>query len=151
MTANVRRYAALQGAVYQLGRITIAFKRTDGESEPAYCIAESIEPPGAGASMHRHPSFVETFIVCEGRYEFHVGDERYVLGAGETIAIPRGAPHALTSLGPEMGRLLDVHSPAGVFEAFIKEVSAAMASAASGGVSVEFRAIALRHGIEFLG
>jgi len=46
-------YAPLGGVVYQLGRITLAFKRTDGDAEPAYSITESIEPPGAGASLHR--------------------------------------------------------------------------------------------------
>ena len=132
----------MQGAVYQVGRITLAFKECHGD----YSITESLEPPGAGASLHRHPSFVETFIVCEGRYEFEVASQRFTLGPGETIAIPRGAPHALKSLGPEIGRLLDISSPANVFEAFIREVSAAMAS----GPGTDFRAIAAKHGIEFL-
>jgi mannose-6-phosphate isomerase-like protein (cupin superfamily) len=144
-----RRFGPMAGATYQVGRITIAFKRTDTDSEGAYSIAESIEPPGAGASLHRHPSFAETFIVCEGCYEFQVGEELYTLGPGETIVVPLGAPHALKSLGPETGRLLDICSPAGIFEAFIKDISHAMSAEA--GAAVDFRGIALRHGIEFLG
>jgi len=145
-----RLYAPMGGAVYQLGRITLAFKRTDGDAEPGYSIAESIEPPGAGASLHRHPSFVETFIVCEGRYEFQVDANRYMLGPGESISIARGAAHALTSVGPETGRLLDITSPAGVFEAFIREVCRATSQTAAGESPVDFRGIALSHGIEFL-
>jgi mannose-6-phosphate isomerase-like protein (cupin superfamily) len=100
--------------------------------------------------LHRHPSFVETFIVCEGHYEFEVDTDRYILGPGESIAIARGAPHALTSVGPETGRLLDITSPAGVFEAFIREVCGATARTAAGESPVDFRAIARSHGIEFL-
>jgi mannose-6-phosphate isomerase-like protein (cupin superfamily) len=144
-----RKFSRMGGVTYQVGRITIAFKRADGDAAGAYSIAESIEPPGAGASLHRHPTFAETFIVCEGLYEFQVGEELYTLGPGETIAIPLGAPHALKSLGPETGRLLDICSPAGIFEAFIREISDAMI--AETGVAVDFRGIALRHGIEFLG
>lgn len=148
--SSSRLYAPMGGAVYQLGRITMAFKRTDGDAEPAYSIVESTEPPGAGASLHRHPSFTETFIVCEGRYEFQVDAERYTLGPGESIAIARGAAHALTSVGPETGRLLDITSPAGVFEAFIREVCRATSRTAPGESQVDFRGIALSHGIEFL-
>ena len=136
----------MKGATYRVGRITLAFKRTDGDTDSGHTIVESIEPPGAGAGLHRHPSFVETFIVCEGRYEFRVEGETFTLGPGETLAIPRGASHALKSLGPEDGRLLDITSPSGVFEAFIREVSEAM----SAGGPIDFRAIGTRHGIEFL-
>jgi mannose-6-phosphate isomerase-like protein (cupin superfamily) len=142
----------MDGATYQLGRISLAFKRRPDDEDATYSIVESTEPPEAGASLHRHPSFVETFIVCEGRYEFQVGDERCVLGAGETLAVPRGMPHALKSLGPETGRLLTVSSPGGVFEAFIRDVCTAMVETggATNAPAVDFRALAARHGIEFL-
>lgn len=142
----------MEGTTYKLGRITIAFKRNEGAGEGAFSIAESVEPPGAGASLHRHPSFEETFIVCEGRYEFEVGDGRHTLGPGEMLFVPRGTPHSLKSVGTENGRLLAISNPAGVFEAFIAEVCAAMIDTGAGSTApaVDFRAIAARHGIEFL-
>jgi quercetin dioxygenase-like cupin family protein len=142
----------MEGATYKLGRISLAFKHRHDEENSTHSIVESTEPPDAGASLHRHPSFIETFIVCEGRYEFQVGDERRILAPGETLAIPRGAPHALKSLGPDTGRLLTISTPGGVFEAFIRDVCAAMVDGggSTSAPAIDFRAIAARHGIEFL-
>jgi hypothetical protein len=46
-----------------------------------------------------------------------------------------------------------ISSPGGVFDAFIDEVATSMTASGSptGGPVVDFRAIAARHGIEFLG
>ena len=63
---------------------------------------------------------------------------------------PRGAPHSIKSIGPETGRELIASSPGGIFEAFIAEVTAAMAAAASGGAAADFSGIAGKYGIEFL-
>lgn len=140
--------AAMQGTVYTLGRITLAFKAGHAELS----LVESTEPPGAGAGLHRHPGFVETFVVLGGRYEFTVDGTRHELVAGDTLAVPRGAPHAFTCTGPETGRLLTASAPGGVFEAFIREVCAAMIDSGKpgGAPAADFRGIAARHGIEFL-
>ena len=62
---------------------------------------------------------------------------------------PRGTPHSVRSVGPEIGRELIVSSPGGVFDAFIEEATGALA-AAKGGAAVDFRTIAAKYGIEFL-
>ncbi len=152
MTTQARQLRSMEGVTYTLGRITIAFKRSDGDADGAFSVAESLEPPGAGAGLHRHPSFRETFIVCEGRYEFEVDGERFTLGAGETLVVPLGASHVLKSVGSETGRLLAISTPGGLFEAFIRDVSTAMVDTGrpTDAPAVDFRAIAARHGIEFL-
>jgi mannose-6-phosphate isomerase-like protein (cupin superfamily) len=149
---ETRHYRAMQGTTYTLGRIPLAFKRTEGDAEGAFSVVESIEPPGSGAGLHRHPGFEEKFIVCEGRFEFVVGGARHEVAAGEMIFVPRGTPHSLKSLGPENGRLVTISSPAGIFEAFIAEVASAMVDTGTpgGAPAVDFRGIAARHGIEFL-
>src|SRR5438046_1926355 len=114
-----RYYRSMEGTTYTLGRISLAFKHRHDEEGSTHSVLESTEPPDAGASLHRHPSFIETFIVCEGRYEFQVGDEWRIIAPGETLAIQRGMPHAFKSLGPDTGRLLTISTPGGVFEAFI--------------------------------
>ena len=151
-TKSTQHFRSMEGKTYQIGRIKVAFKRSEGEGEGSYSIVESTEAPGAGAGLHRHPSYQETFIVCEGRYDFEVAGERRSLEAGDVLVIPRGAAHRFTCTSPEAGRLMTISTPAGAFEAFIAEVCAANIDTGgpSGGPAVDMRAIAARHGVEFL-
>ncbi len=151
-TTRTQRFGPMEGEIYQLGRLKLAFKRTPGEGEGAYSMFESTEPPGAGAGLHRHPAFQETFIVLEGTFEFRVSGERLTLGAGEMVIIPRGAPHGFTCTSATSGRLLTISTPAGVFEAYIADVCAARIATGTpdGGPAMDFRAISARHGVEFL-
>lgn len=55
---GMEHFGADGGRKYQVGRMTILFKTPrDG----AFSLVEAIEPPGSGASLHRHPSYQETF------------------------------------------------------------------------------------------
>src|SRR3954464_732583 len=81
----------MEGKTYQLGRLTLAFKRGESEGEGSYSMFESIEPPGASVALHRHPSWQETFIVLEGRFVFEVASERHSLGPGRCLSF-HGAP-----------------------------------------------------------
>ena len=58
-----------EGKTYRLGRITLNFKVSAADTGGAYTLCEAIEPPEAGAGLHRHATYDETHIVCEGRYE----------------------------------------------------------------------------------
>ena len=151
-TKRTQHFHSMEGKIYQLGRLKLAFKRTEGEGEGSYSVFESIEPPGSGAGLHRHPSFQETFIVCEGRFDFEVSGERRSLGPGEMLFIPRGAPHGFTCTSQEPGRLLTISTPAGVFEAFIADVCSSHIDTGTptGGAAPDMRAIAARHDLEFL-
>jgi quercetin dioxygenase-like cupin family protein len=147
-----RHFRPMEGQSYQLGRMKMAFKRTAGDEDGAYSIVESTETPGAGAGRHRHPTFQETFIVLEGSFDFEASDERRSMGPGEMIAIPRGAPHGFKCTSEEPGRLLTISIPARFFETSIAEVCAAKVDTGTpgGGPAVDMRAIAARHGVEFL-
>lgn len=59
------------------------------------------------------------------------------------LVIPRGASHGFTCTSPEPGRLLTISTPAGVFEAFVVDVSAANSDPA-----IDVRAVFERHGFE---
>jgi len=85
--------------------------------------ARSIEPPESGAGYHRHPTYDETFIICEGRYDFRLGEKLLKLVPGDVIFVPRGTPHGFVSTGPEVGRQIIISSPGGVFDAMIAEVT----------------------------
>lgn len=121
----------LEGCNYTLGRIAIAFKACGEDTNGAYTLCETVEPSGSNARLHRHPTYDETFIICEGRFSFRLGDETMELGPGETVFEPRGTKHAFTCIGTEPGRQLIISSPGGIFEAFIADVVGAVVSAAA--------------------
>ena len=147
-----RHFPFGEGKSYQLGRITLSFKTSATDTGTAYTLCEAVEPPDAGAGLHRHMSYDETHIICAGRYEARLGDKTLQLSAGDMFFAPRGTPHSIKCLGPETGRELMISSPGGVFDAFINELVSSMTISGrpTGGASVDFRTIAAKYGIEFL-
>jgi hypothetical protein len=57
--------------------------------------------------------------------------------------MPRGAPHGFGCTAPEPGRLLTISTPAGVFESFVVDVSAATSDP-----TIDVRAVFERHCFE---
>jgi mannose-6-phosphate isomerase-like protein (cupin superfamily) len=150
MAVQAKHFRPRDGKTYQLGRITLTFKMSAADTGGAYTLCEAIEPPDAAAGLHRHPTYDETHIICDGHYECQLGDAKLKLGPGEMMFAPRGTPHSIKSVGPETGRELIISSPGGIFDAFIEEVAGAMEATAKGGPPADFRAIAAKYGIEFL-
>lgn len=74
-----------------------------------YTLCEAIEPPDAAVRLHRHPTYDETHIICEGHYECQLGDAKPKLGPGEMMFAPCGTPH-IKSVSPETGRELIISS-----------------------------------------
>jgi quercetin dioxygenase-like cupin family protein len=143
-TKQLQHFRSMAGVTYQLGPATLIFKRNQDEGEGSYSVFELIEQPGKSVALHRHPPFQETFVVCEGHFDFEVSGERRSLGPGEMLIIPRGATHGFTCTSPEPGRLLVISTPASLFEAFVADICAA----GLGGTG-DISAIAARHGMEF--
>jgi mannose-6-phosphate isomerase-like protein (cupin superfamily) len=72
-----------------------------GRDQGLACIAGfSVIEPGAGAPLHAHKDVDEVFILLEGRLDLRLGDERRLVEANHTIAIPAGVPHAFVAVGP---------------------------------------------------
>jgi quercetin dioxygenase-like cupin family protein len=65
--------------------------------------------PGAVVAEHSH-EHEQLGMVIRGRMDFRVGDERRVLGPGETWRIPGNTPHQATA-GPEGAVVIDVFAP----------------------------------------
>ena len=92
MTAQPQHFKPGEGRNYTLGRITLTFKTAD--TGGAYSLCEAVEPPGAGAGLHRHPTYDETHIIVEGRYECRLGDETLTLLPRDDVrAARRTAQH----------------------------------------------------------
>ncbi len=108
-----RHFQPGEGKTFKLGRMTMTFKTTAAEGWNAYTVCEAIEPPESGAGYHRHPTYDETFIICEGHYDFRLDGKLLKLGPGDVVFVPRGTPHGFVSTGPETGRQLIISSPGG--------------------------------------
>ncbi len=65
----------------------------------------SVLQPGAGAPMHLHKDADEVFIVLAGTLDFRLGEERILVSANHTIAIPAGIPHGFVAVGSEIVRM----------------------------------------------
>lgn len=120
-----------EGKVYKISRMTMTFTTTAEHNQGGYTLCEAIEPPQSGASLHRHPTYDETFVICEGRYHFQLAEKMLELGPGDTVFVPRGTPHGFMCVGPEVGRQLIISSPGGIFDAFISEVAASTVDSGS--------------------
>ena len=145
-----KHFSPGEGKTFKVGRMTMTFKTTAEDGWNAYTICEAIEPPESGAGYHRHPTYDETFIICEGNYDFLLDGKLLKLGPGDVIFVPRGTPHSFVSIGPETGRQLIISSPGGVFDAMIAEAAMLDTGSPTRPGSEDAKAIATRYGLEFL-
>ena len=139
------------GKSYQIGRMSMTFKTTAEPNWNAYTVCEAIEPPASGAGLHRHPTYDETFIICEGHYDFQLDQKMLKLGPGDTVFVPRGTPHSFICVGPETGRQLIISSPGGIFDAMIAELTGLDTGSPTRAGAEEAKAVAAKYGLEFLG
>lgn len=63
---------------------------------------------GAVGALHSHPH-EQVGYVASGRFEFTLGDQKRVLGPGDSYYVPSGVVHGVVTL--EDGVLLDVFTP----------------------------------------
>src|SRR5262249_12157716 len=87
-----------------------------------YCLLEVSLAPGMGVPRHTHTREDEVYYVLAGELEVTVGDEIFVLKAGDTLIAPRDIPHQLRNSGNIENHYLLVFSPSG-FEGFLKETA----------------------------
>ena len=97
-----------------LGSVCLAGADTGG----AFCLLEVSLAPGIGVPRHTHTREDETYYVVSGELEVIVGEEVFVLKAGDTLMAPRDIPHELRNSGSTTNHYLLVFSPSG-FEEFI--------------------------------
>ncbi|HET8922006.1 MAG TPA: cupin domain-containing protein [Candidatus Acidoferrum sp.] len=91
---------------------------TGADTGGAYCLLEVSLAPGIGVPRHTHTREDETYYVTSGELEVIVGEEVFVLKAGDTLMAPRDIPHELRNSGNITNHYLLIFSPSG-FEHFI--------------------------------
>lgn len=75
-------------------------------------LAEAIVQPGQTTLLHIHQHTEELYHVLAGHGRMRLGTEDFEVTAGDTVCIPPGTPHNITSLGAEPLRFLCCCAPA---------------------------------------
>jgi mannose-6-phosphate isomerase-like protein (cupin superfamily) len=109
-----------------LGVSAIEFKVT-GQDSGGLFVLENVFHAKGGPARHLHYDQDEWFFALEGQFIFEVGQQRFRLGPGDSLLVPRRVPHVWAHVGEGRGRILVAFNPAGQMEAFFREVTKANA------------------------
>lgn len=75
-------------------------------------LAEAEVPVGVKTHLHLHRESEELYHITAGQGLMHLGDERLVVGVGDTVLIPPGTPHYIENTGEQAVKILCCCSPA---------------------------------------
>lgn len=81
----------------------------------------AVRPQGALPVRHLHPRQEETFAMKAGSLKVEVNGQTHHLRAGESLTIPRGAPHQWWNVGEEEAKLTVTFTPALNTETFLEQ------------------------------
>ena len=116
LKAGEDRYGHKRG----LGINTIDFKVTKRESAGVFILEITMHKNG-GPVRHVHHGQDEWWYVVKGEFAIEVGEERRVLGEGDSAWGPRGIPHVWASVSGPGARFVAALTPAGEAEGFFLE------------------------------
>jgi len=74
-------------------------------------LAEAIVPVGEKTQLHRHLKSEEIYHITAGKGLMQLGEERFTIQAGDTIAIKPGTSHAVENTGNEPLKILCCCAP----------------------------------------
>ena len=96
---------------FDWGHITWTVSRSLGNSQAMTFGLVTIKA-GQANPRHRHPNCDEILHVLAGQIEHSLGDERFVMNAGDTVSIPQGVFHNARSLGAQDAQMVICFSSA---------------------------------------
>jgi mannose-6-phosphate isomerase-like protein (cupin superfamily) len=99
-------------------------------------------------AKHIHRREDEALYVLRGEFEIECGGEKFTGGPGTFALLPKNLPHRFENLSNRPGKILCIHSPAGV-EHFFEHLSVFGKEARPIDVT-KMNELAKRYGIEFL-
>jgi mannose-6-phosphate isomerase-like protein (cupin superfamily) len=85
---------------------------------PAVTVWEELAPL-LDTPLHVHAHEDELFHILEGEHLFECGADRFEVGPGDFLALPRGVPHAHRRVVAGTGRFLVMTCPGG-FDGFFR-------------------------------
>ena len=111
-----KRAPSLEISQWHLGNL-VTYLADASDTNGAYCLMEVLLQPGNEPPPHVHTREDELFYVIEGNFDAFAGEERFSVGAGGCVFLPRLKPHAFIVRSPEL-RMLALFSPGGIEDAF---------------------------------
>ena len=106
-----------EGRTIDLGGFRMSVKATHDQTNGAFSLIESQEPPGFGPPLHIHRDAAEAFYVLEGEYIIFLEGREASCPAGSVIFIPAGVPHGFR-VGDVPSRKLNLYTPAAMIGYF---------------------------------
>jgi mannose-6-phosphate isomerase-like protein (cupin superfamily) len=94
---------------------------TDGEAVVVECL---VQPDGAVAAAHVHPSQTERFAVKSGTLGMKVGGKKLTLGPGQVATVEAGTTHKFWNAGDEPVTFVCEVRPALQFESLLETMFA---------------------------
>jgi quercetin dioxygenase-like cupin family protein len=104
-------------------RTLIDIKVSTLDTGEALSVAEITSLHKGRPIRHSHHEQDEWFYVLEGEHVIEVGEERYELGAGDSLLGPRKVAHAWAHVGEGTRRLIAALQPAGEIEEFFEDLA----------------------------
>jgi quercetin dioxygenase-like cupin family protein len=103
----------------------ITFHQTSADTNGEAVVVEcTVQPDGAVAAAHVHPSQSERFAVVEGALGLKVGNERRTLARGEVAFVEPGTRHKFWNAGEDEVRFVCEIRPALQFESLLETMFA---------------------------
>ena len=90
--------------------------QTGGE----FSLIEAAMPPGGDGGLHVHTREDEALHLLAGELYVTIGEENFVLKAGESYFGPRNIPHRLRNPGNVTARAMLINTP-GTFDEFVRQ------------------------------
>ena len=105
------RYADIAPFVTKDGSAIRELMHPASHANTRQSLAEARVEPGQTTALHRHRSSEELYHVTAGKGEMRLGDSRFPVGVGDTVAIAPGTPHCVTNTGNDTLVILCCCSP----------------------------------------
>jgi mannose-6-phosphate isomerase-like protein (cupin superfamily) len=94
-------------------------RTTSEQAKGAYSVLEVVAEPRNGVPTHVHDNEEEHFIILSGKALIANGNGRVEVGAGSSVTIGRGVPHAWCNTSEEAPlHMLVLFTPGGLEELF---------------------------------
>jgi quercetin dioxygenase-like cupin family protein len=145
--ATMKPAEGVSNAIWSLGTLMVLKSRT-----PELEVVEAFALPGISPPLHQHDFGAESFYMVEGRARFLVGNEEIACGPGDFVRVPPSTPHSF-EVFDEPARILDILTPAGLWDFFIECGEPATEMRLPDGVNIptDLAEIVARHGGKVLG
>lgn len=150
MAPGAGRAMATQPAIQTT--LKVAGKKTGG----AYSLFELSVEPGGKEWLHIQHCEDEWYVLS-ARFAFVIEGEKFSIGEGGTVYVPKGTLHGFENEGEYPGRMLVIYTPGGSHERFLEEATR-LSSVANDPLStptpdsetnlVRLRSLKASHGIE---